>query len=476
MKTAPTRAARRTLLLAIAVWALLSAIPNPRPDPAPATAPAGDFSAERAMVHVAAIAQRPHPMGSLEHRRVRDYIRTELGRLNLEAQIQTGTGHYSRGRFENSGTVENVLARLAGTANTRPVMLVAHYDSTLRGPGAGDDAHGVAVLLETLRALRASPSLRNDTIFLFTDGEEGGLLGADVFMRMHPWRSEPGVVLNFDARGTGGPSFMFETSAGNAWLIDALRTAAPRVEATSTAYEIYRLMPNDTDLSVFKRAGLNGMNFAFIGGDQFYHGPLDDVAHLDRRSVQEEGDYALGLARIFGDQDLTQPHSGNAIYFPTLLTPLIAYPEPWAGPLAWLATAGLAAALWFGRRTRGRWIAAALAPLAAISIYICRTAPGASYLLEWPLIAGVASFALLVTAPKQLVVGWRLTLLALLPAAVLLIVVPFALPVVKASRAVGTAIAAPILALAALVILAGLAPQIVLVLRKGEARPQRAAV
>ena len=466
MRTVATPAARRTLLVALAVWALLSAIPNPRPDPVPATAPAGDFSADRAMVYVAAIAQRPHPVGSLEHRRVREYIRTELGRQNLEAQIQSATGRYSRGRFENSGTAENILARLAGTANTRAVMLVAHYDSTPRGPGAGDDAHGVAVLLETLRALRASPPMRNDVIFLFTDGEEGGLLGADVFMRMHPWRNDPGVVLNFDARGTGGPSVMFETSPGNAWLIDALRTAAPRVEANSMAYEIYRLLPNDTDLSVFKRGGLNGMNFAFIGGDQFYHGPQDDVAHLDHRSVQEEGNYALGLARIFGDQDLTQPHSGNAIYFPTLLTPLIVYPEPWAAPLAWLATAGLAAALWIARRTRGRWIAAALAPLAVLSIYICRTAPGASYLLEWPLIAGVASFALLVTAPKQLVPGWRFALLALLPAAVLMIVVPFGLSVVKASRAVGLAIAAPIVALVTLMILAALAPQLLLILRR----------
>jgi hypothetical protein len=45
-------------------------------------------------------------------------------------------------------------------------MLVAHYDSVPRGPGASDDGHGVAVLLETLRALKSAAPLRNDVIFL----------------------------------------------------------------------------------------------------------------------------------------------------------------------------------------------------------------------------------------------------------------------------------------------------------------------
>jgi len=462
MKTVATPAARWILLGAIAVWALVAALPFPRPDPLPATAPVRAFSAERAMVHVRAIAQKPHPLDSEERVRVRDYLLAELSRLGVNPQIQSGTGEYSRGRFHTSATVENIVARLAGSANTRPMMLAAHYDSTRNGPGAGDDAHGVAVLLETLRALRSGPPLRNDAIFLFTDGEERGLLGADLFMRHHPWNHDPAVVLNFEARGTGGPSYMFETSAGNGWLIEALARAVPRAQANSVSYEIYRRMPNDTDLTVFKRGGLGGMNFAFIGHPEFYHRPQDDVAHLDRRSVQEDGNYALGLARIFGNEDLTQKHSNDVIYFPTHLTPLIVYPESWAGPVAWLAAVALLAAAWAGRRARGRWIAALPAVIGVLAILVCRSAPGASYLLEWPLVAGVASFALLMTAPKRLAAGWRLAALALLPGAVFLILVPFAMPL---RTALGSR-AWPVLAADFLVMLMCVAPQMVLLLRR----------
>jgi hypothetical protein len=256
---------------------------------------------------------------------------------------------------------------------------------------------------------------------------------------------------------------MFETSAGNAWLIDALASAVPRAEAMSVAYEIYRLLPNDTDLTVFKRGGLNGMNFAFIGHPEFYHRPQDDVAHLDQRSVQENGNYALGLARVFGNRDLTQTHSGNAIYFLTHLMPLIVYPDWWAGPLAWFAVAGLGAATWFGRRARGRWLAVGLAIVAALAILISRIAPGASYLLEWPLVAGVVAFALIVTGPKTLGWGWRLGALTILPGVVFLLLVPFASMLMVAMGFRG---AAPILGAVALVILMCLAPQIVLLFRR----------
>ncbi len=462
MKTRATPAARLVLLAAVAVWIFVSLLPNPRPDPLPATAPATDFSAGRAIVYVEAIGQKPHPLGSAEHDRVRDYLLDQLRKLGVDPQVQSGIGEDTRGAARDRGNVENIVARLPGTGNTRSVMLAAHYDSSRFGPGAGDDAHGVAVLLETLRALRASPPLRNDVIFLITDGEEMGLFGADLFMRTSPWSREPGVVLNFEARGTSGASYMFETSSGNAWLIDALRQAAPRANAPSVSYEIYKRMPNDTDFTLFRRGGLQGMNFAFIEHPEFYHRPQDDIAHLDRRSVQEDGNYALGLTRIFGNEDLRQRSSGNAIYFPTLLTPLIVYPEGWAKPLAWAALALLALVVGMGWRARGRWIAVAMLPVAAIEILIAGAAPGASYLLEWPLLAAVAALALVLTASQPIGLGWRLAILAILPGVVLLLLVPMAQSVLVA---LGPA-AKPVVGAVVLVMLVCALPQIVLMRRR----------
>ena len=413
------------------------------------------------MEHVRAIAQRPHPVGSADHDRVRDYLRAGFGKLGVDASLETGVGSY-RG---DSSRVENIVARLPGTTNTRAVMLLAHYDSVRRAPGAGDDGHAVAALLETLRALRAGPPLRNDVIFLITDGEELGMLGAELFSREHPWRREPGVVLNFEARGTSGPSTMFETSLGNAWLIATLRAAVPEANATSFAFEVYRRMPNDTDLSVFKQAGLAGMNFAFIEHPEWYHSAHDDPEHLDQRSLQEQGRYALALTRQFGGRDYRlQPPAGDAVYFPTLLTSLIVYPGSWVKPFAWGTAVALLVAAWTGsrRRARGTWIAAPLAIPLILQLVVAGEAPGVTYLFEWPLMGGVIAYAVLMTAPAAIAFDWRLALLLIVPAPAFLLVAAMlhTLLVALGSEAI------PIVAAAWVLIAICILPQLAMVLRR----------
>ena len=179
-----------------------------------------------------------------------------------------------------------------GPSGKKALLLCAHYDSVPDAPGAGDNASGVAVVLETLRAIQAGSPLERDVIVLIDDGEELGLLGAKLFVDEHAWAREVGVVLNFDARGVRGPSFMFETSDRNGWLIRQFALASPRPLATSVSMDVLRIMPNSSNMNVFKRAGLAGLNFAFIGGSEHYHRASDAPANLDRRSVQHHGDNA----------------------------------------------------------------------------------------------------------------------------------------------------------------------------------------
>jgi hypothetical protein len=483
MRTVATPAARYALLAGLVFWIAISLVPLPRPNPIPAIAAPQDFSAARALERIRAIAQKPHPPGSAEHQRVRDYLIAELTKLGAAPELETGFASITLGKFHGEGNVENIVARLPGSSNTRPVMLAAHYDSVTRGPGASDDGNGVAVLLETLRALRAGPPLRNDVIFLITDGEEKGLLGAQVFMRDHPWRGEsgvtqpgvtqpgvtqpdvtqPAVTLNFEARGTAGNAFMFETSAGNEWLIRNLQAAVPRADAMSVAYEIYRRMPNNTDLTIFKRGGLAGMNFAYIGRPELYHTGQDDVAHLDPRSLQEQGRYALSLARRFGNEDLNRKYSGDAVYFPTPFTSLIVYPASWVKPIAWLAAAGLAAALAVGwkRGARGRWMAAPLATVAILQLLLATPAPGVTYLFAWPLLAGVFAFALLMTDPQGIAMGWRLAAMLICPAPVFVLLVPLLSLLIVALGAR----AAPLLGLDLALMAICVSPQLVLTMR-----------
>lgn len=333
------------------------------PAPLAASAPATTFSAERAMTHVDAIAQKPHPLGSAENARVRQYLRNKLMSLGLKPEVQTALVTRNMRGQVLAGMVHNVVTRLNGTDPTRAVLLAAHYDSTSMGPGAGDDATGVAALLETLRALRAGPPLRNDVIFLFTDGEERGLLGAKAFVDGHRWAKHVGVALNFEARGNAGPVVMFETSEHNSWLIGEFARAAPDPLAYSFVSDLYQRMPNDTDLTEFKQAGMAGLNFAMAEGWAAYHTSQDTVAALDQGSLQHHGAYALALVRQLGNLNLHSVPPGHEVYF-TAAGRLFHYPQSLAAPLAGLVVLAFGAVVTLGlRRKRVRLPGIGLAAL-----------------------------------------------------------------------------------------------------------------
>jgi hypothetical protein len=85
--------------------------------------------------------------------------------------------------------------------------------------------------------------------------------------------------------------------------------------ANSLNYEIYKLLPNDTDLSSFKRAGIPGLNFSAIEGHTSYHTALDRPELLDKASLQHQGDIMLSLVQHFGSQDLAKLQSTDQVYF-----------------------------------------------------------------------------------------------------------------------------------------------------------------
>src|SRR5450759_2512711 len=179
--------------------------------PAPQQGAAGRKAAGRALLFLREIAAAPRPIGSDGAARARDAIAAQLDALHLAPHVQTASAVSAQsGRV--AGTVRNVVARLPGRDPSRAVLLVAHYDSVPVAAGAADDGGGVVTLLETARALASGPRPRNDVIFLFTDGEERGLLGARAFLREDPWAYGVGVVLNFDSPGSSSPVLMYETS------------------------------------------------------------------------------------------------------------------------------------------------------------------------------------------------------------------------------------------------------------------------
>ena len=273
-----------------------------------------DFSAARALAHVEAISRTPHPVGTPAHEEVRAYILAALAGLALDARVEEGRSALKAGGVTHAAVVRNILARLPGTTPGPAVLLAAHYDSVPQSQGASDDASGVATLLETARALRASPPLRNDVLFLFTDAEEVAGTGSFAFTRDELAKTPIGVALNFEARGTRGAVALYDTSPENGALIAGLAWV-PRVVSTSLLGSLARALPNDSDATLFKRAGIPTFAFAYVDHEYQYHQSTDSLDALDPRSLQHDGDYALPLARYFGDQALPLPAASPTAYF-----------------------------------------------------------------------------------------------------------------------------------------------------------------
>ncbi|HWR93752.1 MAG TPA: M20/M25/M40 family metallo-hydrolase, partial [Flavobacterium sp.] len=267
-----------------------------------------EFSTNRALELVKEISKKPHYIGSENHEKVAQFLLKELQDLGLKPTIQEGFTLTDWGNLVKS---KNIIARIKGTDNSKALLLLSHYDSAPHSNsyGASDDASGVATILEGVRAfLHSKKAPKNDIIILFTDAEELGLNGAALFVTKHSWAKEIGLVVNFEARGTSGTSFMFmETTNGNSKMVEGFKTAKPSFPATNSLYySIYKMLPNDTDLTVFREQGkIQGFNFAFIDSHYNYHTQQDDYNHLDENSLRHQGSYLMPLLHYFSNSDLS---------------------------------------------------------------------------------------------------------------------------------------------------------------------------
>ncbi|MEO7733578.1 MAG: M20/M25/M40 family metallo-hydrolase, partial [Kofleriaceae bacterium] len=240
---------------------------------------------------------------------------------------------------------------LPGAPQGKQVVVTAHYDSVPAGPGASDDATGVASVLEVARAIRGD-HLANPVVFLIDDGEETGSLGAIGFVTDGAHSKDAAFFINLEARGTSGAPFLFETSRHNRWLISIVARALPRPASTSLFATIYDLLPNGTDLTIYKRAGRAGINFAYLGDGTQYHTPLDDFAHVDPASVQWRGDQVLAMVRAFGNAPLATEARGDAVWFDVFSLFVVWWPAAWSLGLVVAAFALLAGAIVVGVRRK----------------------------------------------------------------------------------------------------------------------------
>ncbi|WP_282079644.1 M28 family peptidase [Aquimarina algiphila] len=316
--------------------------------------PKQEFSTLRALEHVKNIAKECHYLGSTAHEETKTYIINELKKMGLQPEVQKGTSVSKTGRISNP---QNIIAKIKGSDNTKSLVLMSHYDSSPHSSyGASDAGSGVATILEGIRAYLATNKVpRNDIIICITDGEELGLNGADLFIKKHPLAKNVGLALNFEARGSGGNSYMLiETNGKNGKMISEFSKAGASYPVTnSLAYSIYKMLPNDTDLTVFREQGdIEGFNFAFIDDHFDYHTANDTWQNLDQNTLQHQGSYLMPLLSYFSEVDLTNLKSDrDYIYFNAPVFNLIKYPFSWIFVLLGIAIFLFIGLIFYGKIT-----------------------------------------------------------------------------------------------------------------------------
>lgn len=357
--------------------------------PAPPSSSDPHYAAyQRLLSNVKAMSVAPHVSGSKEIEVVHSYILEQIKDMGLEPiveskmftlaeneadnqnkhqDIQRGQGGQMSPSFNdvNSGAktnmtnknntfeLKNILVKIDAPNTDNGILIAAHYDTEEGSPGAADDSVSVAAILETMRKQAKNPNLKNDMYFLLTDGEELGAIGAKAFVASHPELKESiNLVVNLDARGSRGGLIMFETSAQNYDLIRYFTAATSSSIAFSFTAELYKHMPNGTDLTDFLKTGYSGLNFAIAEGVENYHQPTDTFENLNRASAYQ----FLLTAFELSDYATHTPYQDTAkregVYFPFWPGNIVLLSKGATYFLASLAT--IAAIAWIALQVRCR--------------------------------------------------------------------------------------------------------------------------
>lgn len=299
-------------LLALAFLVLTEGMLNP---PSPETSEFDTAGAKARLARVIGTEGTPHTVDTEEADAVRARLIEEIEALGYTPRVTDNMACRTGEGWARCARVRNVVFR-AGPDGGGAALLSAHYDSVPTGPGAGDAGIGVAALLEIAEQLKGR-DLERPVIFLLNEGEEVGLLGAVDFVENDPDRNDVAFVINMEARGSHGPVMMFQTSSPNEPAVKLFAGQGGFRVSNSVMTDVYEMMPNDTDLTVYLPEGYAGINLAILAGLENYHTSTDNLDVLSERSVAHMGTLATDALEAYLADGLED--SGSKLLFTDIL-------------------------------------------------------------------------------------------------------------------------------------------------------------
>jgi Zn-dependent M28 family amino/carboxypeptidase len=222
---------------------------------------------------------------------------------------------------------KNVIADYPGGRTDRTVVVGAHLDSVLEGPGINDNGSGTAGILEiALQMQKLGIKPTNHVRFAFWGAEEAGLHGSTYYVNHLTARQQKDIAVNLNFDMIGSPNFVRFVYDGDG---DALGTSGP--SGSGTVEDVFndyfasqglQTEPTEfdgrSDYEAFINAGIpagglfsgaegikTAEQAAIYGGtagvayDECYHQACDDNSNLNETSLDELADGAAHATLAF---------------------------------------------------------------------------------------------------------------------------------------------------------------------------------
>ena len=240
---------RQKAQMAAGAGAIALLVFNPEPGPIDATL--GDPDAS------------PVPVGAIEEADARSLIARKGSVVTLDIRTE-----------KRRTTSQNVVA--ASHEQGQVLMVGAHLDSVLAGPGINDNGTGVAAVLELARVLKArAPGLA--VRFAFWGAEEFGLIGS----RAYTSGVDRGPIvgyLNFDMLGSrGGSAGVYQGTFAQP-MVDYLTQRGVRAETVDIS--------GSSDHFGFDQIGVPTGGL-FAGLESCYHTACDRLNRVNFKLLQQ---------------------------------------------------------------------------------------------------------------------------------------------------------------------------------------------
>ncbi len=256
------------------------------------------------------VTQHPRRVfGSLESRQSTGYLQNYLIDLGYSVEFS----HFDARIGGSKQVGRNVLALKEGD-NPDIIAIIAHFDTArITEQGAMKNGAAVGILLEMARMFSGSPTSRS-LLFVFSDGEEWGMLGAKDLVENYSGRNKIVAALSLDHVSLGDlAGFCLEETGQLAgftppWLRqlvqDSIESQNMPVKAPSGLQEHLEraLRISWADQGPFLAAGIPAINLGSTSTNRarerdVYHSPQDTVENLRAASIEKYGVTAEHIIR-----------------------------------------------------------------------------------------------------------------------------------------------------------------------------------